>query len=138
MLFEVGKQASMSLTFDHPPDSVSLGAKPPFVDGLAYCRGRTYSFNAATDLTSNHHSSPVSLNVVLVDRTLTVTTSDVAEYGYYEANIQITLDEYPTFPGESHYMDIKVIPQCSQTDWDSPAPPVVNDMSIAVNEDPQT
>lgn len=126
----------MSLTFDEPPDKVSLEATPPDNSGLNYCRGRTYSFTKATDLTSNHHTSPVSLDVQLVGTTLTVTTSDVAEYGYYEANILITLDEYSTFPGEAqHYMDIKVIPQCSLTDWDSPAPAVVLDMSIAVNED---
>ena len=107
-----------------PPDSESLAANGGSdTTGLVYCRGRSYAFDLANDLSlATGGSVPASLtsaNIYLdpATRTMYVDSNDPDHYGTYYANIRITLDEYPygdtNLLAQSHIIEITITPPCS-------------------------
>jgi hypothetical protein len=114
---EVGNPviAATTYTFDAIKDSVSMTTGST-IDGLTYCRARTYTFDGATQLFSDDHTAgsiPQVVTFVEGTRTFTLDGTDESQFGKYKVTFSVGLDEYPGLTPKDFSFWAYVTPPCT-------------------------
>ena len=97
------------------------------VNGLAYCRARTYAYSTA--FTTKTPASPaISAGVVVwaltsaSARKFTFGSAITADYGVYQVKFNVGLLEYPGKTINSFKWEGMIVPRCSQDTLTGTAP----------------